>query len=93
MDVDRNHLSRTRSRLGEYAPGGVLHRVLEVLAYAGDEAEHQDGGHATVTVHPDGTIEVSDIGRSTDTGLDDGRARRGMSTVAALSEMLEHTDR
>ncbi|AJW39631.1 hypothetical protein NY08_1601 [Rhodococcus sp. B7740] len=39
MDVDRNHLSRTRSR------------------------------------------------------HDDGRARRGMSTVAALSEMLEHTDR
>ncbi|WP_179273393.1 MULTISPECIES: hypothetical protein [unclassified Rhodococcus (in: high G+C Gram-positive bacteria)] len=116
MDVDLDHLSHIRSRPGEYAPGGVLHLVLEVLAYAADEAEHQGGGHATVTVHSDGTIEVSDTGRGLDNGvavrkpvvstkdvrfvdelqpvlLDDGHARRGMSTVAALSEMLEHTNR
>ncbi|OZC70360.1 hypothetical protein CH251_17645 [Rhodococcus sp. 06-462-5] len=116
VDVDLDHLSHIRSRPGEYAPGGVLHLVLEVLAYAADEAEHQGGGHATVTVHSDGTIEVSDTGRGLDNGvavrkpvvstkdvrfvdelqpvlLDDGHARRGMSTVAALSEMLEHTNR
>ena len=120
VDVDLDHLSHIRSRPGEYAPGGVLHLVLEVLAYAADEAEHQGGGHATVTVGWDGTIEVSDSGRGTDTRfddgvavrkpvvstkdvrffdearpvlLDDGHARRGMSTVAALSEVLEHTNR
>lgn len=120
VDVDLDHLSHIRSRPGEYAPGGVLHLVLEVLAYAVDEAEHQGGGHATVVLGADGTVEVSDAGRGTDTRLDDGvairkpvvstkdvrffdeshpvmlddgHARRGMSTVAALSRMLEHTNR
>ena len=120
MDVDRDHLSHIRSRPGEYAPGGVLHLILEVLAYAVDEAEDQGGGHATITFDSDGTIDVTDLGRGTDTRLDrglairkpvvstadvrffdrlepvllaDGHARRGMSTVAALSEVLEHTNR
>ncbi|OZE74767.1 hypothetical protein CH305_24815 [Rhodococcus sp. 15-649-2-2] len=120
VDVDRDHLSNIRARPGEYAPGGVLHLILEVLAYAVDEAEDQGGGHATVTFGSDGTIEVTDFGRGTDTRSDhgvavrkpvvstkdvrffdrpqpvllaDGYARRGMSTVAALSEALEHTNR
>lgn len=94
--------------------------ILEVLAYAVDEAEDQGGGHATITFGSDGTIDVTDLGRGTDTRYDhgvavrkpvvstrdvrffdrsrpvllaDGHARRGMSTVAALSEMLEHTNR
>ncbi|WP_143546669.1 ATP-binding protein [Rhodococcus sp. 06-235-1A] len=120
MDVDRNHLSQIRSHPGRYAPGGVLHMILEVLAYAVDEAEDQGGGHATVTFGSDGTIDVTDLGRGTDTRSDhgmavrkpvvstkdvrffdrphpvllsDGHPRRGMSTVSALSEMLEHTNR
>lgn len=120
VDVDRDHLAYIGARPGEYAPGGLLHLVLEVLAYAADEAEHQGGGQAVITLGSDGTIEVSDTGRGTDTRLDngvavrkpvvstkdvrffdearpvlldDGYARRGMSTVAALSETLEHTNR
>ncbi|MBN6057267.1 hypothetical protein JYK22_35415, partial [Nonomuraea sp. RK-328] len=54
-----------------YAPGGVRHLVLEVLAYAADEAESNNGGRCTVTLHPDGSVSVADGGRGTDTRIDD----------------------
>ena len=38
--VDRHHRDRIRSEPHTYAPvGGLLHLLLEVLAYANDEAE------------------------------------------------------
>ncbi|MEK8072127.1 DNA topoisomerase IV subunit B family protein [Rhodococcoides navarretei] len=76
VDVDRDHLAHIRARPDDYAPGGVLHLILEVLAYAADEAEYQGDGHASVTLGSDGVIEVSDTGRGTDTRLDDGVAVR-----------------
>lgn len=120
-DLDVDHLELIRRDPVTFAPGGVTHLVLEVLAYAADEAESRGGdGHAVVTIHADGSISVADNGRGTDTRVDDqgrtvkkpvmatkdlrffdepsvslpdGRPRRGMSVVAALSEWLVHTNR
>lgn len=69
-DLDVRHLERIRQGPAEFAPGGVVHLVLEVLAYAADEAESRGTGHAVVTLHPDGSISVADNGRGTDTRVD-----------------------
>lgn len=119
-EVDRAHLERVRRELGQgCAAGGRRHLMLEVLAYAQDEAASL--GHtatATVTVGSDGRVTIDDDGRGTDTRMDsdgsivrkpvmatedvrfndaahapplpDGLPRRGMSSVAALSEVLTH---
>jgi topoisomerase IV subunit B len=120
--VDHAHLQGIRDDADSYAPGGVLHLVLEVIAYPDDEAESAGRrGSCTVTVHSDGSISIADDGRGTDTRVDehgnvvkkpvmatedlrffqdpaapvlpDGRPRRGMSVVAALSDHLIHTNR
>lgn len=70
--VDRDHLSAIRADVERYAPGGVLHLVLEVLAYADDEAESAgQHGHCSVTLHDDGSISIADNGRGTDTRVDE----------------------
>jgi len=48
-----------------------LHLVLEVLAYAADEAAYTGSGNAVVTVHRDGSVSIADDGRGTDTPVDD----------------------
>lgn len=53
-------------------PGGVRHLVLEVIAYAADEAEYGNGGRCAVTLHPGGAVSVSDDGRGTATGTTSG---------------------
>jgi DNA gyrase subunit B len=118
--VDQEHLQLIRDYAADYAATGVQHLVLEILAYANDEAESLGRrGHCTVTSHQDGSISVADNGRGTDTRrnengqlvrkpvmatkdlrffdqetavLPDGRPRRGVSVVAALSIWLEHTN-
>jgi DNA gyrase subunit B len=73
--VDAAHLTHIRGAQHRFAPGGVVHLVLEVLAYAADEAESTGGGRCTVTFHPDGSVSVTDNGRGTDTRTDaDGRS-------------------
>lgn len=68
VGVDRAHLERVRAAPSEFSPGGWGHLVLEVLAYADDEAAARGRrGRATVTVHADGSVEVRDDGRGTDT--------------------------
>lgn len=70
--VDRDHLGAIRADVDRYAPGGVLHLVLEVLAYADDEAESAgQRGQCTVTLHEDGSISIADNGRGTDTRVDE----------------------
>ncbi|MFI6789974.1 hypothetical protein ACIBG4_21890 [Nonomuraea sp. NPDC050383] len=69
--VDIEHLSYIRQNPAVFAPGGVRHLIFEVLAYAADEAESNNGGHCTVTLHPDGSVSVADDGRGTDTRIDD----------------------
>lgn len=121
VTVDLAHLEAIRRDPAAYAPGGALHLVLEVMAYADEEAaERGRRGTCVVTLHADGSVSVADDGRGTDTRrlstgepirkpvmatrdvrffdtghdvlLPDGRPRRGISVVAALSVWLTHTN-
>jgi DNA gyrase subunit B len=69
--VDAEHLQAVREATREFAPNGVLHLVLEVLAYAADEAESKGMGRAAVTLNADGSVIVADDGRGTDTRRDE----------------------
>lgn len=73
--VDVSHLADIRGDTSAFAPTGVTHLVLEVLAYVADEAESNPAaGHCTITLHDDGSVAISDNGRGTDTRYDeDGR--------------------
>lgn len=73
-DLDLEHLRSARDQLGDgEAAGGRRHLILEVLAYADDEAQSLGRiGRATVTYHPDGSVTVADDGRGTDTRIDSG---------------------
>jgi len=66
--VDTDHLAHIRDNAATYARGGLRHLILEVLAYADEEAE-ATGRVATVvvTVRGDGSVSVADDGRGTDT--------------------------
>lgn len=78
-DVDPAHLAQVRDTFGrEETAGGRRHLILEVLAYADDEAGSQGRiGLVTVTVHPTGWVSVADDGRGTDTRRDsEGRIVR-----------------
>ena len=70
-DLDLGHLLRIRRQPTRFASGGVLHLVLEVVAYAADEAEDSGGGRVVVTLLRDGSVSVADDGRGTDTRVDD----------------------
>jgi topoisomerase-4 subunit B len=73
--VDAEHLATVRQRPARFAPGGVVHLILEVIAYAADEAESTAAERCVVTLHNDGSVSVADNGRGTDTRQDErGRA-------------------
>jgi topoisomerase-4 subunit B len=69
--VDFDHLDGIRQNPAMFAPGGVRHLILEVIAYAADEAESGNGGRCAVILHSDGSVSVSDNGRGTATHVDD----------------------
>ncbi len=69
--VDLDHLEHIRRNAAVFAPGGVLQLILEVVAYAADEAEAGHGGRCHITLCPDGSVAVADNGRGTDTRLDE----------------------
>jgi DNA gyrase subunit B len=69
--VDADHLADIRRRSQELAPGGVLHLLLEVVAYAADEAAARGSGRCRITLHADGSVSVADDGRGTDTRFDE----------------------
>ena len=69
--VDHEHLAQIRKQPSRYATGGVEHLILEVLAYAVDEAQSAARtGRGIVTLHADGSVSVADDGRGTDTRID-----------------------
>ncbi|MFF9457440.1 ATP-binding protein [Streptomyces flaveolus] len=70
-DVDLDHLAHIRRAPEQFAPGGPGHLVLEVVAYAADEAASQGQGQCLITLHGDGSVSVEDNGRGTDTRVDD----------------------
>lgn len=67
ITVDTEHLARIHEQPGHFAPTGVAHLVLEVVAYAADEVGHSTTGTCEVTLHADGSVSVVDHGRGTDT--------------------------
>ena len=69
--VDFDHLARVRRDLATFTQGGVSHLVLEVIAYAAEEAERHNGGLCVVTLHRDGSVSVSDNGRGTATRFEE----------------------
>jgi topoisomerase-4 subunit B len=76
--MDHDHLSQIRIHPERYAPGGLVHLLLEVVAYADDEAESSGRpGICTITLYGDGSVSVADDGRGTDTRpAEDGRPIR-----------------
>jgi topoisomerase-4 subunit B len=75
--VDFAHLALIRRDPAASAPGGVRHLILEVAAYAADEAGCAHGGHCVITLYRDGSVAVSDGGRGTEARPGgDGRAVR-----------------
>jgi topoisomerase-4 subunit B len=68
---DFDHPDGIRQDPAMFAPGGVRHLILEVIAYAADEAESGNGGRCAVVLHSDGSVSVSDNGRGTATRVDD----------------------
>lgn len=68
--VDVDHIAAIRRDAWRHAVGGVVHLVLEVLAYALDEAAEGSTREICVTLHPDGSVSVADDGRGTDTRRD-----------------------
>ncbi|GGW59593.1 hypothetical protein GCM10010503_40980 [Streptomyces lucensis JCM 4490] len=91
--VDADHLGQIRRSPAEFAPGGPGHLVLEVVAYAADEAGSRGGGRCVVTLHPDGSVSVKDDGRGTDTRLDE-RGRTVKKPVMATKDLrfFEHPE-
>jgi DNA gyrase subunit B len=68
--VDVDHLERIRQDPALFAPGGVGHLILEVVAYAEEEAEANGGGRCWITLRADGSVTVADSGRGTGTAVD-----------------------
>lgn len=68
--VDHEHLADVRRRAHDLAPGGLEHLVLEVLAYAAEEAQERGAGTAVVRL-TDAGASVTDDGRGTATRADD----------------------
>lgn len=68
--VDVSHVESIRDAAVTSAAVDVVHLVLEVLAYALDEAREGTTSLVDVVLHPDDSIEVVDDGRGTDTRRD-----------------------
>lgn len=84
VDQDHLRLVRARARDDELT---VQHLVLEILAYANDEAETLGRpGRCRVTLHVDGSISVTDDGRGTDTRRD-GAGRIVRKPVMATKDL------
>ena len=85
--VDTDHLAEVRREPDVFAAGGTTHLILEVLAYAADEAEWTGTtGRCLVTLHADGSVSVADDGRGTDT-RDDGAGEPVRKPIMATKDL------
>lgn len=62
---DTDHVFEIQNDVEQFAKGGVAHLVLEVIAYAVDEAVMGTTDQIHVGLHKDGSVCVSDNGRGT----------------------------
>lgn len=69
-DVDVSHVEAIRTDASRLGASGATHLVLEVVEYALDEAREGATTCVDVVRHGDGSIEVLDDGRGTDTRFD-----------------------
>ncbi|AYG78961.1 DNA gyrase subunit B [Streptomyces hundungensis] len=91
--VDAEHLSTIRGDPAAFAPGGLRQLVLEVVAYAADEAESRGAGRCAVTLLADGSVCVADDGRGTDTRFDaEGRAVKKPVMATKDLRFFDHPD-
>ncbi|MGW8727094.1 ATP-binding protein [Streptomyces sp. NPDC055808] len=91
--MDVHHLTRIRQDWATFAPSGTRHLILEVVAYAADEAEARGAGRCTITCHADGSVSVADDGRGTDTRFDDhGRAVKKPVMATKDLRFFDHPD-
>jgi len=70
QSVDERHVDAVLSVVDRWIGYGIEHLVLEVVAYAVDEAAEGSTRRVEVLVAPDGSIAVADDGRGTDTRRD-----------------------
>ncbi len=84
--VDVEHLRAVRADLGTFAVGGVQHLVLEVIAYALDEAAEGSTTRIDVEARADGSLCISDDGRGTDTRID-GRGVARVKPIMATADL------
>lgn len=77
-DLDVAHLAEVQADRQRWSVGGVRHMILEVLAYANDEAEHLGRvGVVRVIIDSEGLVTIADDGRGTEIRPDsDGRLVR-----------------
>lgn len=65
--VDADHILAIQNDVKQFGQGGITHLVLEVIAYAVDEATMGTTDQIHVTLHKDASICVADNGRGTAT--------------------------
>lgn len=61
-----DHILAIQKDVRQFSEGGITHLVLEVIAYAVDEAIAGTTDQVRVTLHLDGSICVADNGRGTE---------------------------
>jgi topoisomerase IV subunit B len=88
--VDHAHIQLIRRQPRLYAPNGAVHLVLEVLAYAAEEAEQAGAGKAVVSLHPDMSVSISDNGRGTETDV--GNRGQGLKKPVMSSRDIRFFD-
>lgn len=98
LDIDLDHLDSVRQAAGRYGAGGIAHLVLEVVAYAADEAAAQNRrGSCLVELRAGGSVLVADNGRGTATistlSSPDGAHGRWMQDAPLVIEALCSLDR
>lgn len=84
VTVDTDHLLAIQRDVKQFTKGGVMHLVLEVIAYAVDEVIEGTTDQIRVTLHKDGSVCVADNGR--------GTAVREMSDMPMVKPIMTTPD-